>query len=90
MSKKTALFIILILSAAGAAIAGEKLFTAVNEYRTGEEIYAEISEIAHSQSVSPATVISEITETCLDDTGCLNNKSPTNIPPTIKETKLPL
>ena len=64
MSKKTALFIILILSAAGAAIAGEKLFTAVNEYRTGEEIYEKIAEIAHVPPPmdSSSTAISDITE----------------------------
>ena len=64
MGKKTALFIILILSAVGAAIAGKKLFTALNEYKAGEGIYEEISKIAYAttQTVSTPTAISDITE----------------------------
>ena len=63
MGKKTALFIILILSAVGAVIAGKKLLTALNEYKAGEGIYEEISKIAYAttQTVSTPTAISDIT-----------------------------
>ena len=64
MGKKTALLIILIFSAVGAATSGKKLFTALNEYKAGEGIYEEISEIAYAttQTVSTPTAISDITD----------------------------
>ena len=67
MGKKTALLIILIFSAVGAATSGKKLFTALNEYKAGEGIYEEISEIAYAttQTVSTPTAISDITEITL-------------------------
>lgn len=64
MNKKTALFIILLISISGSIAVGEKLFRALNEYEEGKKIYEEISEIAHvpSPTVTRQSTNSEITE----------------------------
>ncbi|MBQ6342235.1 MAG: class B sortase [Anaerolineaceae bacterium] len=64
MIKKTALFIILLISISGSIAVGEKLFRALNEYEEGKKIYEEISEIAHvpSPTVTRQSTNSEITE----------------------------
>lgn len=72
MSKKTAFFIILILSISGSILVGKRLFAAMNEYKTGKNIYEEISNIAYAPSptVSLEITDSEITEiTTTPETG---------------------
>ncbi len=55
---------ILIVSIVGSAAMGQKLITALNEYKAGEKIYEEISEIAYIQTptVSPGSANSDIAE----------------------------
>ena len=47
MKYKLPFFMILIVSIGGSVVMGQKLFTALREYKEGENIYEEISEIAH-------------------------------------------
>lgn len=65
MYRKTALFIVLILSAAGCVIMGKHLFEVLSEYKTGEDIYEEISSVAHKEmtDVSGSSSDLVITET---------------------------
>lgn len=64
MIKKTALFIILVISISGSIAAGKKLFQAMNEYEEGKEIYERISEIAHFPTPTVPDIFTnpEITE----------------------------
>ena len=57
MKEKTVFYIIFVFSIAGAIIAGQRLFAAIDEYKTGKNIYDELSEIAHASSVSESYVI---------------------------------
>ena len=58
---------ILIISISGSVVIGQKLITALNEYKAGEQIYEEISEIAHIPVPESSREISnsEITEIAL-------------------------
>ena len=58
MNRKLPFYMILIVSIGGSAEMGQKLFTALNEYKAGEKIYEEISEIAH---IPMPTISAEIT-----------------------------
>lgn len=58
MNKKLTFFLILIVSIGGSVVMGQKLFTALNEYKAGEDIYEEILQIAH---IPTPTVSAEIT-----------------------------
>ena len=67
MKTKILFLLILLLSLTGSIIVGRKLFSALNEYKEGEEIYGEISRIARNpiytetaESINP-----EITEIAL-------------------------
>lgn len=65
MYRKTALFIILALSAAGCVIMGKHLFEVLSEYKTGEDIYEEISSVAYKELPEKTVSLSDpgITET---------------------------
>ena len=67
MKYKLPFFMILIVSIGGSVVIGQKLFTALREYKEGENIYEEISEIAHIPTPTASLVItnSEITEIAL-------------------------
>lgn len=67
MKYKLPFFMILIVSIGGSVVMGQKLFTALREYKAGEQIYEEISEIAHISVPTSSREISnsEITEIAL-------------------------
>lgn len=64
MKYKLPFFMILIVSIGGSVVMGQKLFTALREYKEGENIYEEISEIAHIPTPTASQEITnpEITE----------------------------
>ncbi|MBQ4513014.1 MAG: class B sortase [Anaerolineaceae bacterium] len=64
MNNKLLLLIILIVSIGGSMVMGKKLFSALYEYKAGEKIYEEISEIANIQAptVSHGSANSDIAE----------------------------
>ena len=67
MNNKLLLLIILIASIGGSMVMGKKLFSALHEYKAGEKIYKEISEIAYIQTptVSPGSANSDKAEIVL-------------------------
>ena len=48
MNRKLPFILILAVSIGGSLVTGQKLFTAVREYKAGEDIYEEIAEIARN------------------------------------------
>ena len=58
MRNKIPFFLILIVSLCGSVVMGRKLYTALREYKSGENIYREISEIAH---IPTPTALFELT-----------------------------
>ena len=64
MNRKLPFFMILIVSIGGSIVMGQKLFTALREYKAGKNIYDEISAIAHipTPTVSPEITNPAITE----------------------------
>ena len=48
MKTKILFLLILLLSVCGSIIVGRELFSALSEYKAGEEIYEEISRIARN------------------------------------------
>ena len=62
MKTKILLLPVLLLSVCGSIIIGRKLFSALNEYKAGEEIYENISAAAYANTPEAASeaVISDI------------------------------
>lgn len=63
MRKNIVFYIILLISIFGAIFFGIKIYNALIEYKKGNDIYNEISEIAHNQkSMEPTVSIANTTE----------------------------
>ena len=68
MNRKLPFILILTVSIGGSLVTGQKLFTAVREYKAGEDIYEEIAEIARNPTPAVSAEITnpEITEITLE------------------------
>ena len=58
MNRKLPFYMILVICISGSVVMGQKLLTALNEYKAGEKIYEDISEIAHIPSPTASHEIS--------------------------------